>query len=262
MSEFEQTNELIPLEFETKLVRMTVVNGQEMWVSSDVAEALGYKKTRDAIARHCKGTEEYATFWTEGGERKFRVINEADVFRLIINSKLPEAQRFEKWLFEEVIPSIRKTGRYIVWGLDNYREHMEPAGKAVDTVWKLMSKYQYTDKITGPDAKKLLMCAMMLRNYFYDTGPVITSLVIDATCLEDNARLEASGAAVPALQSPEWLAKLREAHYAFRRLPDRTMEPLSHPEWMNKLRAFFSLELQPVTERYAARQRAVAGISK
>jgi prophage antirepressor-like protein len=47
-----------------------------------------------------------------GGRQEVRIINEGDVFRLIVNSRLPQAQRFEKWLFEEVIPQIRKTGGY------------------------------------------------------------------------------------------------------------------------------------------------------
>ena len=51
---------------------------------------------------------------TLGRQQEVRIISEPDLFRLVVNSKLPTAERFERWVFEEVLPAIRKTGAYTV----------------------------------------------------------------------------------------------------------------------------------------------------
>jgi prophage antirepressor-like protein len=105
-------NQLIPFSFEEKEVRVVVIDGTEWWVARDVATALGYKNTHDAIKKHCRGVAKRDPLETSGGVQKVRVINEGDVFRLIVHSPLPEGERFEKWLFEKVLPEIRRTGGY------------------------------------------------------------------------------------------------------------------------------------------------------
>ena len=92
-------------------VRTLVENGEFMFVASDVAKVLGYSNVADAISRHCKGVVKRDTL-TKGGKQKLNFIRESDVYRLIVHSKLPSAEKFEKWVFEEVLPSIRKTGSY------------------------------------------------------------------------------------------------------------------------------------------------------
>ena len=93
-------------------VRTTEVNGQPYFVGNDVAEALGYSRPRKAISDHCKGAL-IRGIPTNGGVQKAVFIPESDIYRLIIKSKLPSAERFEKWVMEEVLPSIRKNGGYI-----------------------------------------------------------------------------------------------------------------------------------------------------
>lgn len=92
-------------------VRTIENNGKIMFVASDVAKMLGYSNVRDAISRHCKGVEKHDTP-TNGGIQTINIIPEGDVFRLITHSKLPNAQRFESWVFDEVLPSIRQNGGY------------------------------------------------------------------------------------------------------------------------------------------------------
>jgi prophage antirepressor-like protein len=106
-------NQIIPFDFENNPVRIMLIDGQEWWVARDVAVALGYKSPNRAFHLHCKGIPKWNSLETDGGTQKMRIINEGDVWRLITHSNLPEAQRFEKWLFEEVLPQIRKTGAYI-----------------------------------------------------------------------------------------------------------------------------------------------------
>ena len=83
-----------------------------LFCGSDVASALGYAAPRNAIATHCKGALKRC-IPTNGGDQEMSFIPEGDVYRLITRSNLPEAVRFEKWLFEEVLPSIRKHGGYL-----------------------------------------------------------------------------------------------------------------------------------------------------
>lgn len=103
-------------------VRTTEINGQPYFVGSDIAKALGYNEPHKAVARHCKcGTKHpigvQTGIKTNGTpalqEVEMLVIPESDIYRLIIKSKLPSAERFEKWVMEEVLPSIRKNGGYI-----------------------------------------------------------------------------------------------------------------------------------------------------
>lgn len=82
------------------------------FVAADVAKALGFKRPNDAITQHCKGAAKYRTLQTEGGQQKIRVIQEPDLYRLIFGSTLESAKRFQDWVFEEVLPTIRKTGGY------------------------------------------------------------------------------------------------------------------------------------------------------
>lgn len=82
--------------------------------ANEVAKKLGYSNPSDAINRHCK--KEGVVFHevlTGGGKQQKKFINEGNLYRLITNSKLPEAERFENWVFDEVLPSIRKHGAYM-----------------------------------------------------------------------------------------------------------------------------------------------------
>lgn len=93
-------------------VRMTEINGKPYFVATDVATALGYTNPRKAISDHCKGVTKRDTP-TSSGVQQMSYINEGDLYRLIMKSKLPSAEKFEKWVMEEVLPSIRKNGGYI-----------------------------------------------------------------------------------------------------------------------------------------------------
>lgn len=93
-------------------IRTAEIDSNPYFVATDVASALGYTNPRDAVSRHCKGVVKRDTP-TSSGTQQMSYINEGDVYRLIMKSKLPSAERFEKWVMEEVLPSIRKNGGYI-----------------------------------------------------------------------------------------------------------------------------------------------------
>ncbi len=90
-------------------------DGKVMFCGTDIAAALGYADAAKAIKTHCKsdGWAFYPVIDNKGREQNARFINEGNVYRLITHSKLPNAERFEKWVFEEVLPSIRKHGAYM-----------------------------------------------------------------------------------------------------------------------------------------------------
>ena len=94
-------------------VRTVEENGKVMFVASDVAKALGYSRPADAITAHCKGSAKHR-LPTNGGMQDLKIIPEGDVYRLITHSKLPAAEKFESWVFDEVLPAIRKTGTYSI----------------------------------------------------------------------------------------------------------------------------------------------------
>ncbi len=93
-------------------LRMIFIEGKQYFMANDVAKALGYSEPKNAVARHCKGALKQS-YLTNGGKQEVNFIPEGDVYRLIIRSKLPKAEEFEKWVFDEILPSIRQTGNYI-----------------------------------------------------------------------------------------------------------------------------------------------------
>ena len=74
-----------------------------MFCGNDVANVLGYKNTWDAIGKFCKGLVKHEAL-TNSGKQTMNFITEGDVYRLIAHSKLPKAQEFESWVFDEVLP--------------------------------------------------------------------------------------------------------------------------------------------------------------
>lgn len=94
-------------------VRGLNIDGKPYAVASDVAKALGYANTSKAIKDHCVNLTKRYVENTRGQQRMTIIIPESDIYRLIIKSKLPKAQEFERWVMEEVLPQIRQTGGYI-----------------------------------------------------------------------------------------------------------------------------------------------------
>ncbi|MCR0349374.1 hypothetical protein DWW36_12150 [Erysipelotrichaceae bacterium AF15-26LB] len=94
-------------------LRTAEIEGKIYYCGNDVARALGYIRPRDAVALHCKGAVKHRTP-TNGGVQELSFIPEGDVYRLAARSKLPQAEKFESWVFDEVLPQINHTGGYRV----------------------------------------------------------------------------------------------------------------------------------------------------
>ena len=110
----------MPQIFENKefgKVRVMEYNGAPWFVASDVAKALGYERPADAVNIHCKKANKITQYCDSPDRVKtppinLNIIPESDVYRLVMRSNLPGAERFQDWVVEEVLPAIRQTGGY------------------------------------------------------------------------------------------------------------------------------------------------------
>lgn len=94
-------------------IRTVEQDGKVMFCGKDVATALGYTNPNKALRDHTRGERFVHPLETCGGTQQVQFITEGDLYRLIASSKLPSAQKFESWVFDEVLPSIRKQGAYV-----------------------------------------------------------------------------------------------------------------------------------------------------
>lgn len=96
-------------------IRTVEVNGEVWLVGKDVATALGYSNPRDALAKHVDHEDKgVAKCDTPSGVQEMTIINESGLYALVLSSKLPTAKKFRRWVTSEVLPSIRRTGGYIL----------------------------------------------------------------------------------------------------------------------------------------------------
>jgi prophage antirepressor-like protein len=104
--------EVIPLDWETHAVRMTMIRGAPWWIAADVCRILDIANPRDAVSRLDEDEKGVASTDTLGGRQNLAVINESGLYCLIFTSRKPEAKRFKRWVTHEVLPEIRRTGSY------------------------------------------------------------------------------------------------------------------------------------------------------
>ena len=95
-------------------IRTVTIDGEPWFVGKDIATALGYSNTRDALAKHVDDEDKgVAKCDTPSGKQNMSIINESGLYALIFGSKLESANRFKHWVTSEVLPSIRKHGAYM-----------------------------------------------------------------------------------------------------------------------------------------------------
>lgn len=107
--------DIVPFEYNGAAVRVVTIDGEPWFVGKDVAEVLGYADHTNAMKQHCRGVvKRHPIVDALGRTQEARILSEPDVLRLIVGSRLPAAERFERWVFEEVLPTIRRTGGYSI----------------------------------------------------------------------------------------------------------------------------------------------------
>lgn len=125
-------------------VRIIEEGEKYLFCGSDVAKALGYARPGKAVIDHCKGVLKRDTL-TNGGMQSLTYISEGDVYRLITHSKLPSAERFEKWVFDEVLPTIRKHGGYMSKSL--LEQVMENPALILELARKMLEEQQKSEQL-------------------------------------------------------------------------------------------------------------------
>ena len=154
-------------------VRVIEEDGNYLFCAKDVAEALGYAVPRKAIYDHCRYVLKRNVPHPQSKTKTVQMlfISEGDVYRLIVHSKLPSAERFERWVFDEVLPSLRKNGIYITDPLvKQFARDPDFAHAVVDALYeqtervnRLLPKADYFDAFEDPgDAVSIRIAAKQL----------------------------------------------------------------------------------------------------
>ena len=150
-------------------IRWVKVNNKDYAVGIDIAKALGYKNARDAILRHCRGVVKHDVGVVTGKRKdgtdsiqnvEMSVIPEGDIFRLAAKSELPGSEKFEAWIFDEVLPCIRNNGMYatdelldnpdlLIAAATKLKEERAARLEAENKVKLLEPKGQFYDDVAG-----------------------------------------------------------------------------------------------------------------
>lgn len=190
-------------------LEILIKEGKELFPAADVAKVLGYSNPHKAIKDHCKpeGVNE-SLVPTNSGIQTKKFINEPNLYRLIVKSKLPQAEQFEKWVFEEVLPSIRKHGAYMT------DQVLEQAVTNPDFAIGLLTKLK--------EEKEKLAAA---QQQIVQQQPLV---VFAEACMQSNESLKVSEVAKLATKhnvkigQRQLFAKLREWNLMFKRSTEPT----------------------------------------
>ena len=184
-------------------VRIIEEGSKYLFCGADVAKALGYSRPNEAVARHAKGTLKRRIL-TNGGEQEMLFITEGDVYRLITRSKLPSAERFETWVFDEVLPTIRKHGAYMTDSL--LEQAANNADVAAQVAKALYEERSLNKKLAGQLAlTEAQLTTALPKAAYYD------ALVACPNCT--GVRLTAKELGVPQSMFTAYLVRKKYAYY-------------------------------------------------
>lgn len=156
-------------------VRTLVINSEPWFVGKDVAEALGYKNTKDALAKHVD-SEDKEILKSQNAtlenipNRGVTVVNESGLYSLVLSSKLPSAKKFKRWVTSEVLPALRKTGQYQVKELSGQElmakaliEAQSVLAAKDKVIEEMKPKADYYDQIL--QSKSLVLISQIAKDY-------------------------------------------------------------------------------------------------
>jgi len=155
-------NEMTILNYDGNNVRMIEKDGEPWWVLKDVAEILGVKNSRDYTAKLDDDEKGVDLIDTPSGKQNMTIINESGLYAVILRSDKPQAKPFRKWVTSEVLPSIRRTGRYVADNnvqQDNSTQQelnvreLEARAKVAEVLYKLLD----VDTLS-PTYRNILIC--------------------------------------------------------------------------------------------------------
>lgn len=186
-------------------VRTITENGKTLFCGTDIARALGYSNPRDAISRHCRGvvkrdgvsltTNQHGVTTEQITEMTF--IPEGDIYRLAARSKLPGADEFERWIFDEVLVSINHTGGYL--GNTENMSDFELVSRALLIVQKQLEQRDETIRKIAPDAEYAQNCLLA------ENGIVTSSIAKDYGMSADSFNKLLKGLKIQYKRGGQWL---------------------------------------------------------
>lgn len=148
-------------------IRIVSIDGEPWFVGKDVATALGYKDTSDALKKHVDEEDKLTRRFADSGQnRETYIINESGLYSLVLSSKLPTAKEFKRWVTSEVLPSIRKTGGYQL----PMTAEQRIAAALIDAT-KLLNDYKERAQVLAADNARLAVDNAIMQpkaDYFDD----------------------------------------------------------------------------------------------
>lgn len=137
-------------------IRTVTIDGEPWFVGKDVAEALGYKNTRQGLATNVMDEDKGVhSVDTPSGVQKMTIINESGLYALIFGSKLESAKRFKHWVTSEVLPSIRKTGQYQMPHLSKEMQAIVLLDTRTVQMQQRLDRLEYDIPLYGSEADEL-----------------------------------------------------------------------------------------------------------
>ncbi len=125
-------------------IEVIVLDGKEWFGATQIAKALGYANPYKAVIDHCKedGLTKREVIDSMGRTQEMKFINEGNLYRLIVKSKLPTAEKFERWVFDDVLPTIHKHGAYMT------SQKIEEVLLNPDTIIRLATDLKHEQEMT------------------------------------------------------------------------------------------------------------------
>jgi hypothetical protein len=183
---FVSENSLISRVFRGRAVRAFVRDGEPWFVAKDVCDALGIKNPSQTLENFPEN-ERNTLSSNEGiidgpGNPNVNIVNEPGLYRLIFQSRKPEAEAFKTWVFTEVLPDIRRTGRY---DIRDYTDFVLPITGICDKAYEIISRCKSSGEPPGrKDSALLLEQAEIMRKAVYKALMISDALILKVEAVE------------------------------------------------------------------------------
>lgn len=234
------SSQLQSFNFQSEAVRVINRNGDPWFVAKDIGDILGYKDPTNAVKLHCKGVAKHH-LPTSSGIQEFNIIPERDVYRLIMRSKLPAAERFEEWVVGEVLPCIRQTGAYMtpeqiekvlcspdsIINLANQIKSLQAQVQVKDnviedqksTISHLLPEAQYAERIM--DSSRLFPTTLIAKHL------EVSAVALNRFLKEKGVQYRVGGA---------WVLKERYQSNGYAKIVTHTIERSSGPDTVKQMK--------------------------